>query len=238
MKLESAFKLEKLKIKAHKKRGRGEADLVGTFEAMYNPDSFTQDYGIVYSRRQALNSSDREQMYGHSESQRQNLTLLLDGTGVDSIGILRPTLKSVRERVTEFLDLAYRMNGDTHEPNFLLLKWGKDMSFSCRLEQVSISYTSFDRGGDPLRAVLEVQLISDEEVAKRVGGEGKNSPDVTHSRIVKAGDTLPLLAREVYGSADYYLLLARANELDNFRDLQPGQVIVFPPLDAAERPTR
>jgi nucleoid-associated protein YgaU len=53
---------------------------------------------------------------------------------------------------------------------------------------------------------------------------------LTHSRIVKSGDTLPLLSKEIYGNSAYYLQLAQANNLDDFRNLQPGQEIFFPPL--------
>jgi nucleoid-associated protein YgaU len=47
---------------------------------------------------------------------------------------------------------------------------------------------------------------------------------------VKSGDTLPLLAKEIYGSSRYYLRLAQVNHIDDFRNLQPGQEIIFPPL--------
>jgi len=67
-------------------------------------------------------------------------------------------------------------------------------------------------------------------VKKRMAIENKSSPDVSHSRVVKSGDTLPLLSKEIYGNASYYLRLAQANNLDDFRNLQPGQAIVFPPL--------
>ena len=49
-------------------------------------------------------------------------------------------------------------------------------------------------------------------------------------RIVRSGDTLPLLTKQVYGSADRYLEVARVNGLDDFRRLTPGQELRFPPL--------
>jgi len=47
---------------------------------------------------------------------------------------------------------------------------------------------------------------------------------------VRSGDTLPMLSKEVYGSPNHYLRLAQVNQLDDFRNLTPGQRIVFPPL--------
>ena len=49
----------------------------------------------------------------------------------------------------------------------------------------------------------------------------------------KAGDTLPLLCREIYGSASCYLRVAQVNALDDFRNLTVGQELIFPPFDTA-----
>ena len=90
--------------------------------------------------------------------------------------------------------------------------------------------------GDPgirvvLRAELDTTFIQDQPTAARLRAEGKNSPDLTHVRIVQAHQTLPLLCQEIYGSPGYYLQVAAANGLDDFRNLRPGQQLVFPPLE-------
>jgi hypothetical protein len=227
----NVVKLEKLKIKAYRSRERSEGDLVGTFEAMFNPETFSQKYEIQYGRGQGLNSSDQEATYSRSRPSGLDLNLVLDGSGVTEMGILRlGPQKKVSERIEEFLDLTFRMNGDIHEPNYLKVEWG-DLIFSCRLGSVNITYNSFDRDGTPLRAELEVSLLSDTEVRKRLAQENRTSPDLTHSRVVRNGDTLPLLTKEVYGSSAHYLRVAQVNDLDNFRNLTPGQEIFFPPLE-------
>ena len=63
---------------------------------------------------------------------------------------------------------------------------------------------------------------------------GFQSPDLTRARTVRHGDTLPLLVRQIYGSPDYYLAVARYNKLDDFRNLRPGQQLLFPPLVALD----
>jgi len=237
MALLDRMKLKKLTIKACKKRSGSVVDLIGSFEAMFNPASFSQKYEIEYGRHQGLNSTNKRVDYARSKPRELNLKLVLDGTGVQEMGILTlDRQKSVSDRVKEFIDLTFRMNGNIHEPNFLVVEWGgKDdggLIFSCRLASVDVAYTSFNRDGSPLRAELDVKLISDQDVKKRMAQENKSSPDLTHSRIVKSGDTLPLLTKEVYGSSQYYLRVAQANNLDDFRNLTPGQEIFFPPLEA------
>ena len=225
------FMLEKLKIKAYNNRSRAVAAYVGSFEAMFNPESFSQRYAIVYANNQGLNSTGKAVNYSRSKPSDLKIKLVLDGTGANRLGMasLLAPQKTVSEQIKAFLDLAYHMNGSTHEPNFLVVEWG-DLNFSCRLGAVDISYTSFDRSGKALRAELDLTLVADQETRKRLALENKSSPDLTHSRIVKNGDTLPLLAKEIYGSSSYYRWVAENNGLDDFRHLRPGQQLTFPPL--------
>jgi len=226
-------KLAKLKIEAYKSRTRGAGDLVGTFVAMFNPASFSQKYEIAYGKSQGYNSTGKEVDYSRTKPSQLTLKLLLDGTGVGVNGSDSTDGQKVSDRVKTFLDLTFRMNGKIHEPNYLVVKWG-DLIFSCRLESVEITYTNFDRDGTALRAELEISLVSDIEVKKRISEENKSSPDLTHRRIVRHGDTLPLLTKEVYGSSGYYLRVAQANGLDDFRNLIPGQELVFPAIQGEE----
>ncbi len=229
MGLTNLFKLEKLKIKAYK-NGKRAGLPVGTFEAMFNPASFKQKYAVVYGKNQGRNSSGMKVNYDRSLPSDLNLKLILDGTGVDKFGIeLLFGSQTVSERVKDFLDLTFQMNGTIHQPNFLSVEWG-DLIFSCRLSTVDVNYSAFDRSGKPLRAELDINLVADEEVAKRQAKENKSSPDLTHRRIVKSGDTLPLMSKEIYGSSAHYLRVAQVNRLDDFRNLSPGQEIFFPPL--------
>ncbi|APR88505.1 hypothetical protein A7982_13854 [Minicystis rosea] len=222
------FKLEKLKIKAFKDVER-QTPAGSPFEAMFNPASFSQRYAIAWGSKQGVGSSGPQLSYSRSEPRELSLTLVLDGTGVDSIGLFTLFRKSVKSRVKKFLKVAYKYNGSIHEPNYLLVEWGS-LIFSCRLSSVDIKYTAFERDGTPLRAELDVKLIYDKAAKARAREEGKTSPDLTHSRIVRSGDTLPLMTKDIYGSSARYLDVARWNRLDDFRSLTPGQEILFPPL--------
>jgi nucleoid-associated protein YgaU len=64
----------------------------------------------------------------------------------------------------------------------------------------------------------------------RVARENNSSPDLTHVRMVKEGDTLPLMTYRIYGDPKYYLEVAKANKINNFRKLKTGDIIIFPPL--------
>jgi Contractile injection system tube protein len=223
------FKLEKLKIFAFVDVERTRRATVPTFEAMFNPASIEQSYCIPWGKRRGMNESGAELQYAGSNPAELRLVLVFDGTGVDTIGIAALPRKSVATRVDELFAVAHRYNGAIHQPNYLRAMWG-ELSFDGRLANVDVKYTSFDRDGTPLRAELTVKLLADISAEKLAKLENKQSPDVTHERVVRSGDTLPLLTKEVYGSATPYLLVARWNGLDDFRRLTPGARIEFPPL--------
>jgi hypothetical protein len=235
MALKNPFKLHKLKINVYGNRLRIGAPQK-TFKVMFNPSSISMHHENKFQKLQGINTSGRRAMYSHGQSEQLNLDLILDGTGVTDYGVstrfgFHP--KTVSEQVDQFLKLCFYMDGDIHEPKFLKIQWGDGVlkDFDCRLEAVDIEYTSFDKNGSPLRATLKAVFIEDLEPSKRLKIEGKNSPDLSHTRIVKSGDTLPMLAKEIYGSSQYYLKVAQVNKLDNFRNLTPGQTLIFPPLE-------
>ena len=229
------FKLEKLKIRVYGNRRRAGLPQK-TFEVMFNPDSFSTNHVNEFQKLQGINTSGRLAKYAYSRSDSLSLKLIFDGTGVADFGIatvIGKGSKSVSAQVDEFLDLCFYMDGDIHEPKFLRIEWGDGIlkKFDCRLSSVKINYKSFDKNGKSLRAELDTDFIEDLDATKRARAEGRNSPDVTHKRIVRSGDTLPLLTKEIYGSSEYYLQVARLNKLNDFRNLTPGQEIFFPPLE-------
>jgi nucleoid-associated protein YgaU len=95
---------------------------------------------------------------------------------------------------------------------------------------MSVDYTLFKPSGEPLRAKVKLSFsgfMSKEEEALRAN---RSSPDLTHLIEVKAGDTLPMLCYRVYKDCSYYLEVAKVNGITNFRDLQLGTKLHFPPL--------
>lgn len=229
-------KIQKLKITAYKKADRKIAS--GTpFEVMFNPASISVKHANKFSKLQGINTKGRTQQYSYTYSDEVGLEIILDGTGVTDYGITvwRGKTKSVAEQIKEFMELCFHMDGNIHEPKFLKIQWGEGIlkDFDCRLQSVDITYSLFDKNGSSLRATLKTSFIQDVGAKKRPILEGKNSPDLSHTRIVKSGDTLPLLSKEIYGTTQYYLRIAQINKINDFRNLTPGQELIFPPLGAA-----
>lgn len=222
------FKLEKFTIEGFDSAER--SGVAPKFEAQFNPTHIRWNYGISWSRGRAVNSSAHEQSYEFSHAPQLDVTLTVDGTDVDSMGIYSFTAASVEERVKDFKQVAYDYRGNQHEPPYLRVSWGSQETFDCRLYTFSVNYTLFDRDGTPLRAEISAKFVGDILAEKLAKLQQKSSPDLTHARLVRHGDTLPLLTKDVYGSSERYLDVARYNGLDDFRRLVPGRELLFPPL--------
>lgn len=220
-------KLEKLTILVFKDPARNQR--IGSFKVMFNPESFSLTHENRFGGEPTIDTSAQKKPYSFTPGKKVSLDLVFDGTGVAEGS---EAAGSVSRQIDDFLKSTAQMNGSTHEPNYLRIQWGDGplQNFDCRLETVTITYSLFDKSGAPLRARLAASFQEDLDDPKRTRIEGKSSPDLTHTRVVKAGDTLPLLCKEIYGSASHYLRVARANDLDGFRELAPGARIVFPPL--------
>jgi len=238
MALGDLFKLAKLTIAAYKGADRADPPL-GTFEVQYNPETLSLQHESVFQQQQGVGTSSGEGKFSYGRSKRLNVNLVVDGTNVGHMGIelLRP-VPTVADQISKFLATCYAVHGETHEPAYLKLLWGNGVlqpGFNCRLQSVDVKYTAFDRDGSPLHAELGAVFVEQLDPKQKLAEVRPSSPDLTHRRVVRDGDTLPQLCREIYGSPSHYLRVAQANGLDDFRSLAPGQELIFPPF---ERPRR
>lgn len=229
------FKLQKLTIYSFDNPER--TGKKTEFQAMFNPDSLSRSFVNKFTKEEVSSSIEQRAKFRHGVRSTVRMKLILDGTNAHQYGFetayyaIKGEQKSVADRIDDFLTNIANIKGEIHEPPFLLLSWGKTLQFNCRLDNLDIHYTLFDRSGNPLRAELTVAFIEDEALKEQIARLNLQSPDLTHYRLVKAGDQLPLMCQEIYGSPLYYTAVAKANKLVNFRNLTPGQEIYFPPID-------
>ncbi len=215
--------LAKLKIEAYKTIDCNDSDKVREFIVMFNPSTYTKKYEISYETDQGAGTSGDAQRFGSIKPQDYTFEFLIDGTGASAEPV------DVSQTIDDFLTTTAKMDGDIHRPYYLKLSWG-DLIVKCVLKSADVNYTIFKPDGKPLRAKINASFSENIPDEARVAEEGKNSPDLTHQRMVKEGDNLTLMAYRIYGDAEYYLQVAEANKLNNFRQLKTGNYIKFPPL--------
>lgn len=215
--------LEKLMIKAYEKPDYT-GDPVGTFQAFINPNEITLSYELEYDSAQGSGTTGSRMEFKKMKPGDMSLTFFIDGTGATG------TPLDVQQQVEQF-QIVTGYNGTIHRPNYLKVVWGTLQVKRCVLKGASIAYKLFKPSGIPLRAVITANFGDNSDDQTRVAMAQDQSPDLTHVRVVKVGDTLPALCYEIYGDPAYYLEVAKANRLPHFRKLTPGNKLIFPPLE-------
>jgi Contractile injection system tube protein len=222
--------LERLVIRAYEQPDYSGAE-VGLFEAYVNPAEITLSYEVEYDSAQGQGTTNSRQTFKRMKPGDLSLALFLDGTGANG----RPL--DVQQKIEQFQRVT-GYNGNIHRPNYLKVVWGTLPVKKCVLKGASIAYKLFKADGVPLRAVITASFSDNADDQTRVATAQDNSPDLTHVRVVKAGDDLPSLCAAIYGDPRFYLKVARANGIDHFRNLRPGTRVFFPPLARRSLPAQ
>jgi hypothetical protein len=215
--------LEKLMIQAYEQPDYS-GQPVSEFAAYVNPNEITLSYEMEYDSAQGSGTTNSRMNFKKMKPGDLSLTFFIDGTGANGTPI------DVQEKIEQFQTVT-GYNGNIHRPNYLKVVWGTLQVKRCVLKSASIAYKLFKPNGIPLRAVITANFTDNSDDQTRVAIAQDHSPDLTHLRLIRAGDTLPALCYEIYGDPAYYLEVARANRIDHFRNLTPGTKVFFPPLE-------
>ncbi len=219
----------KMKIIAFKDPRLRESDKVGEpFVVQLNPEKYDRQFEIKYSEKQVPGTAGKTLKFKKVEPQTMEFEFLFDHTG--AVGGETPGDLGVDEDINKLKEVALLYDGNIHRTRYLKLSWG-NLLFKCCLERLQISYKLFKADGTPLRATVKASFKEFAENELLVKKQNDNSPDLTHRREVKDGETLPLMAHEIYGDSKYYVEVARVNGITNFRKLEVGQKIYFPPIE-------
>ncbi len=221
--------LKKLKITAFRDNKFTQMVGDGVFSSLLNPEKYAFKYKVEYNQTQGQGTSSTQPKYVRTDPEDLDLEFLFDRTGIIKGNSDDLSLGIVAD-IDRFKRIVFDYNGDEHKPNYLMIGWGT-LLFKGILTEMTVEYKLFTPEGVPLRAVVRTSFKGVIDDKLRVARENNNSPDLTHLRIVKQGDTLPLMAFKIYGDSKYYLQVAAANNLTDFRRLKPGQQIMFPPIE-------
>ena len=216
-------RLEKLLVQAFSAPDYAESSFIDSFESYVNPNEITLAYEMEYDSAQGSGTTGSRMDFKKVKPGDLSLSFFLDGTGANGVKI------EVQEQVEKFQTIT-GYNGDIHRPNYLKVAWGTIQVKRCVLKSASIAYKLFKADGTPLRATIAATFVDAVEDQTRVALAQDSSPDLTHVRVLRAGETLAALCQQIYGDPALYLKVARANKLDGVRHLPAGTRVRFPPL--------
>jgi len=233
--------LKKMKILAYRDiTFTGNA--IASYEVLINPDSYALTYEIIKVDKAADGKSSGDPTYSRTPSQTIGFKFLFDGTGVIQAPMaggapdITPSIlgqsknkRDVTADLNQFSQVVYGFDGDIHQPRYVQLQWGT-LHYNCYLQKMTITIKLFAPDGTPIRAEADCTFVSAVDPKTLTANEGKSSPDLSHIRTVKKGDTLPLLCYKEYGDSKYYYQVAQYNGLTDFKILSPGTKLIFPPF--------
>jgi hypothetical protein len=216
---------EKLRIISYTDPDFSDENKGEEFVALINPESYTLETKVEFSSNQGSGTSGSQPRFTLKPPEELAFEFLFDNTGI----IDGNPKDDVADDLQNFKDFLMKYEGDIHQPKFFKLVWGTSlMKGICTT--LNINYKLFNPDGKPIRAVCKVTIRELKPEELRVIEENNQSPDLTHYRVVKKGETLPLLCYRIYGDSKYYIQVAKANKLSDFRQIIPGQEIFFPPI--------
>jgi len=249
--------LEKLKITAFEDDSYETS--TATYVVMYNPTTFSYKVSSEWLPEEGVTPDARQMQFRANKSNSVTFEFLFDATGASPPGndvagdvdlgylgnesLSRDLISNNRESAIEiinedkhvdrainvYLNMTQNVQSSTHTPNYVQINWGA-YQFRGIVQDTTVNYKLFNSAGLPIRATVSSSFVESLSRREQAVEAGRESADLTHKRIVKAGDTLPLMAKRIYGDPSFYMEIARVNNLKNFRELKVGQELILPPI--------
>ncbi len=249
----------KMIISSHRTMDCSDAE-VSSITLQVNPEKIEFNWQL----KEDDNSSSKQEMGAAGESapvptapSYQNAGLKIESL-IDATGVLFPKNgenkvsdialedggPSVAPYLKKLKQVCLNYDNEIHGPNYLKVVWGKVLLsssnkedsqegvFKGTLKNLNVEFNLFSASGNPVRAAFTIEL---EGVINPETRDTGNSPDLSHVVEVKYGDNLPALCKKIYGSTEFYMQVARINQLPSIYALEPGMQLLFPPLDKNSR---
>lgn len=197
---------------------------------MFNPEEYTLNKDNNFAQQTVPGLRAPLLQFTHGNMRTLEMELFFDTLESHRSGsqVLNAAGQDVRDLTNRVVNLL-NINSDTHAPPILLVTWSS-LSFTCVLARVSQKFTMFSQDGTPVRARLTVTFNEFTNAEREAKETNRQTADFTKLHIVKQGETLSQIAAKHYEDPTIWRPIAIASQLDNPRDLFPGQSVQIPSL--------
>ncbi|WP_424094766.1 CIS tube protein [Moorena producens] len=207
-----------------KNRDRGDTKFIGGDPATLTLDLFFDTYEGLPESISGGGSSPLKRVASGAATAASSLT------GV--YGLSAPNAVDVREYTNKIFELTL-IDSDLKRPPVCELWWGAfNLIFKGYLGQLTQRFTMFTPNGMPVRAALNCtfhQFIPEEDEEREKPSSLARDDDPIH--VVRRGETLSSIAGQEYNDPSVWREIAKANGINNPRNLTPGQVLTIPVLN-------
>lgn len=193
------------------------------FAVQVNPTAVNYQKSVALDQVKAANVQHQSPSYLNHAPEAISFDTLLDSTGVV------PGYKDIPAAISLLEQVVYNINGDIHQPNYLVISWGA-LVFKGMLSSLGYQYTLFAPDGKPLRVKVSMSFTAVMDPAEAAKRANMQSPDLSKLVEMKDGESIAAWCDGIYGDASYCMEVAKANALPSFRHARAGMKVLFPPL--------
>lgn len=198
---------------------------------LFNPTEYSFERTNSYKATTVPGLGSPLLQFVNGECDQLNMELFLDDY-TDPEG---PTSREKKEqdpvakRITEISNLL-EIDRDLHAPAPVRFNWGP-MQFTAVIEKLGRKVTMFHPDGTPARATLSVSFKEYRTLPTQLREPRRESADKSKRRVVIGREQLWLIATREYGDPAEWTRIAIANDLDDPREIEPGDWLLVPPLE-------
>jgi nucleoid-associated protein YgaU len=206
------------------------ADQGKVITVLFNPAQYSFDRSNSYKPIPIPGLGAPLIQFVNGESDQLSMELFLDDY-TDPQGPtsqLQKEAQPVAQRLADLTKLL-EIDRDLHAPPPVRFNWGP-MEFVAIIEKLGRKVTVFHPDGSPARATLSINFKEYRTLRQQLEDPRRESADKTKRRIVVGKDALWRIAALEYDDATQWVLIAKANDLDDPRDIAPGDWLQLPPI--------
>ncbi|QDT98548.1 CIS tube protein [Gimesia aquarii] len=207
---------------------------------LFNPTEYSLDRSNSYKATPIPGISSPVLQFVNGESDQLSMDLFMDDY-TDPNGptsLLQKENDPLGERLAAISKLLL-IDRELHAPPPVRFNWGT-MEFHAIIEKLGRKVTMFHPDGIPARVTLSIVFREYRTLKQQQEDPRLESSDKTKRRIVVGKEQLWFIAAREYGESELWTRIADRNDLDDPREIKPGDWLEIPPLENASGtfPTR
>ena len=192
----------------------------------FNPSEYNISRTVSYADKKIMGTDSPFIQFVAGEAESLKITLMFDTYIPPTVNNPEEAGTDVRMKTLEITKLL-EINPSKHRPPLVKFRYGS-LSFKGVITDIAQTFTMFLANGIPVRSKLDVTFRSLGESSYKQ--KPLESPDRTKYCTVHETEHLWNFAWKEYGDVHRWKEIAKANNILDPLDIQPGQIIKLPAL--------
>jgi len=198
---------------------------------LFNPTEYNFERANAYKATPVPGLGSPLLQFINGESDHLSMDLVLedytDPKGPTSL--LQPEQDPLKKRLEDISKLL-EIDRDLHAPPPVRFNWGP-LEFFAVIEKLGRKVAMFHPDGSPARITLSLSFKEYRTLRQQLQDPRRESADKTKRRVVVGREQLWSIAAREYDDTNEWVRIANENDLDDPRDIRPGDWLVLPAME-------